>query len=410
MENLAKSQRIDSKNQRDINRAHAAFCEVPFCQEYRGLKRMGNMISIIASAFSWNTQVFGIGFLAFLWLSSFLDTKVAIFMAGALGVLGATVLEISKRIIARLFFKNYYNESQDTSIKLGSSIGLVVALSVGLSFYASLFIPNMVVEAPPLASINEIQTPFDADIKELQQERDKYRKNREYRGKLRSEEAAVVLEFNQKIQTLKNEKKAAVKMAKADNKQLVNTWVTENNDVGLSIGWFMILLELLCVGGIAFNWYCENQTRFDGSPAPEPSTPLNKGKRKGLNTTLTKKETTTRQKSTEEPTEAEHAGDNSQTTTPIAVIDLNVFKQKKRIISLDDIDFIDNDDVDTIKRLKDAIAKNYKRSFTSKTQETKANNYNKAMERCVLLQEKYGIESHFDPENEKVTFKNLETA
>lgn len=404
MQNLAKNQRIELKNKRDIDQANAAFDDVPYCQEYRGLKRIGNAVSIIASAFSWNTQVFGIGFLAFLWLSSFLDTKVAFFIAGCLGVLGATVLEVSKRIISRLFFKSAYNDKQDTSIKLGASITLVVALSIGLSFYASLYIPNMVVDAPPLAKLNEVKASFDLDIKELQSERDTYRENRLYLGKLRSEEAAVVLEFNNKIEALKADKKAAIKATKADNKQLVNAWVTENNDVGWSIGWFMIILEILCVGGIAFNWHYQSQTRLYGSPSPAPSIPpTKKQEREGLNTTSTENLNENRQEAETVSTGAEHAADNCLTKGL-------VFERKKRIISLTDIDFVDNDDVDTVKRLKDAISKNFKRAFTSRAHETRETNYNKAMDRIVLLQEKYGIETHLDYESQKATFENLQTA
>lgn len=411
MTNLAKSQTNDFKNQRDINKAHTAFNDVPYCEEYRGLKRMGNTISVIASAFSWNTQVFGIGFLAFLWLSSFLDTKVALFFGGVFGFVGASVLEFAKRIISRLFFKGFYNEQKDTSLKLGSSIVVVVALSIGLSFYASLYIPNMVVDAPPLANIEEIKASFDVDVKDLQVERDKFRKSREYMGKLRKEEAAIVLEFNNKIEQLKTEKKEAIKTVKAENKALVSAWVTENNDVGFSIGWFMVLLEIFCIGGIAFNWHYQSKIRFDASPSPitstEPPT-TRKEERKGFKTTSKDNLNKERQVISNEATEAEHSHDNCQTITTEKEADSPTGKTK--VTDLEYMEVVSNAAVDDIKRLKDAIGKNYKRSFTSANVDVRERNYDKAMNRCLSLQEKYGIECVFDVKTQKVSFKTLQAA
>jgi hypothetical protein len=403
MINNSEKQLNTPKNQRDINNAHLVFNEVPFCQEYRVLKKTGNLVSFVGSFCSWNTQAFGIGFLSFLWLSSFLNTSIAIYGGIAFGLIGATVLEVVKRIISRLFFKSYYNEEKETSVRLGVSIVTIISLSIGLSFYASLYIPNMVVEAPILVESIEISAPFDTDISELQKERDKYRKNREYLGKLRTEEAAIVLDYNNQIKDLKTARNEALKVLKEGNTALVNDWVTQNNDAGVSIGWFMILLEILCIGGIAFNWYCESETRYDG--APNPNKPTSKTNRQLSDRQVVVEESTV----VEEPTEeAGHSADNCQTVD----IALGFTKAKKRkVVSLERMQVVDNNTVDHIKRLKDSLSKNYKRSFTSKSNATRIANYDKAMQRCIELQEDYGIESIFDKENQRVGFSNtVETA
>ncbi|WP_264791456.1 hypothetical protein [Aureispira anguillae] len=401
MANLAKSQHIDSKNQRDILKAQEAYEQVPYCQEYRGLKNIGDVLSVLASFCSWHTQAFGLGFLTFMWLSGFLNTAVAMYMGVALGVVGSSIIEALKRIISKLFFKNYFDSKKDTSLKLGASIVLVLAASIGLSFYASLYIPNMVVDAPKLADITRMEASFDKDITELQTERNTYRKNREYKGKLRSKDANTVLLFNEKIEALKKEKKAALKTAKASNKELVNNWVTENNDNGLSIGWFMVLLEILCIGGIAFHWHYKSIARLDGSPAPEPTPPLNKQpKRKGFKSTSTKD--LNNQQEVGEPAEQSH--DNCLTTNATEKTDSST------IVDLEAVEIFDNDTVDKIKRLKDAISKNYERSFTSKAEETRANNFRKAKERAVVLEDEYGIVSWFSSGSKKVHFSTLQTA
>lgn len=398
MTNNAKNNDLLAKIRREAQKGQEIYKERPYCEENRPLKNVAVLVYYTCSFFSWITQLYGLWYLSFLWLSSFLYTQVALWLAVALALIAATVVEVVKNIIVHRFFKSYFNSEKDVSIPLGFGMVGMFAISLGLSFYASLYIPNVITEAPTLTDVSKIEKEFDAHLEDLKNERNTFRENRLYLGKLASKDASVVHDYNKKIKVEKEAKQKALEAAQEKNNVLVSDWATANNSAGLKIGWFMVLLECLLIPAVAYYYYFYWLAYYENPPSgPVPSGHKKRTQHINLD---------------DDDEDAGHIADNhdSGQTRDSTGLDLDSSTSSTGITDVEYVEVMDNDKVDLVKRVKDAISKNYQRSFTSSTPEARKANSEKLKERAEYLKKEFGIKCHFDDTNKKVLFSNTKTA
>lgn len=397
MQNESKELTIKLKNERITRKAIEKFKPVPFCQEYKPVANVASSATWLSNLFSFSTQWFGIWFLTFLFLQSKLPTWLAMFLSVTVGFSGALGIEALKRVLSGRFLKKLFWEG--FSVSLGAVNAVVVVLSIGLSFFASLFIPNLVTEKPQLADVAALKSEYDQQITDKKNERDTYRENRLYLGKLRKEEAAQVVEYNKEIDAIIAAKAAASKAMATENNKTIANWVESNNDYGLVLGFAMAVFELIFWIAISWVWYYDYRVAIEAGHTPSsPTPPTYSKKREGLN----KKDEIEDVEIIEGVEESEIVNKTGETgENGAAGGDYHTIYSYERMYE---------DDNKEVKRLKDLISKSYQRSFSSAKASTRRANRQKSKNLAEELAVSFGMEANFNHLDKRVLFSHLQEA
>ena len=151
-------------------------------------------------------------------------------------------------------------------------LGLVtLAASIYIAVEGAKILPDLLVYdavqvQPKQESPAAIHADYDGRIAALTTERDTYRGNRLWKGRLRSEDAAIIEQYNEDIKVVQSEKDAALAELKEENK-LARTKAfkvfeerseqvkVERADLGRQLVIAAIGFELLFVISMCFSWW-----------------------------------------------------------------------------------------------------------------------------------------------------------
>ncbi len=396
----------EQQKEKMVQKAAIIYEDVDYSQEWRLAYSLSVLLSWMANSYSFATQSFAIGWLVFLWVSSFVSLTVAAIVAIVSACILALSLELLKRLVAKVTFKRWFKKRA----MLLPSLALLsfISLSVLLSFYASLHLPSKLASLPKMEDISSINSSFNLQIEEFQKERDTYRINRLYKNRLASKDAKVIKQYNDDIKLLRSQYSKTVEEAKASNQLALYSWEKENVGLGYILGYIALGLELLFLLSLAYQYRYIWDCYLENAPTPSDPQPTNSKTRK--------KEVLS---NTEElaPKAAQREGGNVNENSSnhcLTILDsekeTGSDSKDKLVINNKIIQIADNETIEEIRKIKDRLSKNWERAFTSKGLETRQRNLKQAQFWAKHLEVQYRIRVEFDSENRKVHFQTIKTA
>ncbi len=331
-------------------------------------------------------------------MGGFASFTVAATIALGLALSLALCLEVLKRIIAKVTFKRYFKKSP-WLLPFSALLGFI-ALSVGLSFYASLHIPSKLAALPALEDLSTVQAVFDAQIIEIQKERDLYRTNRLYKNRLASEDAKEIKQFNQEIKALRKQANATMEQVKLSNQTKLSNWEAQNTGLGYILGYISLGLELIFILSMAYQYRYIWDCYLENSPAPEDPNGTKKKQQNGSEESP--------EEFVQNPTQRQPQNLSNQSLTILDKEETTNSDNPKQTTKI--IKIADNETIEEIRRIKDRLSKNWERSFTSKGLKTRQRNLKQAKFWAKHLETQFHIQASLDAENRKVHFQTLKTA
>lgn len=153
------------------------------------------------------------------------------------------------------------------------TVSIYIAIE-GAKILPSLLVDDAIQEQPKQVEPDAINEDYDGRIAALTLERDTYRENRLWRGRLRSEDAAIIEQYNEDIQVVQAQKDAALVELKTENKaardqafqvfqERSDAVKVERADLGRQLVTAAIGFEVLFVLSMCFSWWyyteCEKE-------------------------------------------------------------------------------------------------------------------------------------------------------
>lgn len=144
----------------------------------------------------------------------------------------------------------------------------------GAKILPSFFIADAIQESPVLKTPDAINNDFNSRIANIETERNNYRNNRLWRGRLKSSDAAIVEQYNEDIKALQAQKDEALKLLNEYNEAAKSSVLISNqtaievvskNRIELSKQLVItaITFEVLFLFSLCFSWWyyteCEKE-------------------------------------------------------------------------------------------------------------------------------------------------------
>lgn len=144
----------------------------------------------------------------------------------------------------------------------------------GAKILPSFFIADAIQESPVLKTPDAINNDFNSRITGIETERNNYRNNRLWRGRLKSSDAAIVEQHNDDIKALQAQKDEALKVLSEYNEAAKNSILISNQtaievvsknriELGKQLVITAITFEVLFLFSLCFSWWyyteCEKE-------------------------------------------------------------------------------------------------------------------------------------------------------
>lgn len=233
------------KEQKLVATLAKTFKHEPVSEQWGSTARAALKFTWLGHAYSFSTGTFAIGVILYAQFIGLSTPLVALLLSFLFAGGIAYLLELSKRKANHNYFKDLFLGESSTMV-LGL-VFLLMAVSITASFYASYRMPLAVAPTPQYVDIQAISINYDKDIAILEQERNNYRTSRLYKGRLASNDAAIVQNYSTKIFELKQGKREAIDNAELENKNRWTQHEAEKTSQGYLLGWISIAMELLFV-------------------------------------------------------------------------------------------------------------------------------------------------------------------
>lgn len=174
-----------------------------------------------------------------------------------------------------------YGEGEWFPVVLGC---IAIAVSLFISVEGAKILPQHLLPYPELATTtnltNEtaIKSDYNKAIAAIAKERDQYRADRKWQGRLASKDAAEIKKFNSRLAKLEAEKKAALQAAAQENKQLLeaaqNAHISSSIEIdqkreylGRLLVYVAAGLELLFLFSLTFSWWYYSECAKEMEPS-----------------------------------------------------------------------------------------------------------------------------------------------
>jgi hypothetical protein len=142
----------------------------------------------------------------------------------------------------------------------------------GAKILPSFFISDAVEVSAKIKSPDAINEDFAARIADKETERNQYRKNRTWKGRLASKDALVIKQYNEDIKALQMQKDEALKVLAATNqaaKTSVNTGfqkevevvTIQRQELGKQLVVTAVVFEVLFLLSLCFSWWYHTECR-----------------------------------------------------------------------------------------------------------------------------------------------------
>jgi ABC-type multidrug transport system fused ATPase/permease subunit len=181
----------------------------------------------------------------------------------------AVVIEIIKRPAIDDVFKNLFQYKTLSKFALFVAF-FVTAVSIDLSLRGAekapyIVIANPVYQAPTLALADPIRKEYEQREAALVTERERYRKQREWKGRIATKDANYIKELNRKIAStiaskdtaliqLKQDNEALIAEAKEKYKQEVIATNQKRQKYGNTLIWVQLIAEILYILFSIIEW------------------------------------------------------------------------------------------------------------------------------------------------------------
>lgn len=157
----------------------------------------------------------------------------------------------------------------------------------GAKILPSLLISDAVREAPILKTPDSIESNYQKRIADLESERDTYRKNRLWKGRLARKDSKVIQDYNQLIQNLEAEKQvalaslssnndAAIQKAESSYQTSIQTIQQQRSELSKQLVIAAIGFEILFLLSMCFSWWY--YTNCEKEKLQNAETPINTGR------------------------------------------------------------------------------------------------------------------------------------
>lgn len=219
---------------------------------------------------------------------SFLFVNINIIARVACSVALVLMIEVIKRestndVMKGLF--QYKEVERFPALLALIAVSASIYISIeGAKILPSFFIDNAIQESAVLKTPDAINNDFNSRIANIETERNNYRNNRLWRGRLKSEDAAIVEQHNEDIQALQAQKDEALKVLNqyneaakhsvlASNQTAVEVVSKERIKLSKQLVITAITFEVLFLLSLCFSWWyyteCEKEK---GTSEVQPET------------------------------------------------------------------------------------------------------------------------------------------
>jgi Na+-transporting methylmalonyl-CoA/oxaloacetate decarboxylase gamma subunit len=155
----------------------------------------------------------------------------------------------------------------------------------GAKILPSFFIADAIEESAILKTPDAINEDFNSRIADKETERNTYRNNRLWKGRLKSSDAAIVEQYNEDIKALQVQKEEALKELKAYNEAAESSVLISNQralervskdrmELGKQLVVTAVVFEILFLFSLCFSWWyyteCEKEKNTAKVPAETP--------------------------------------------------------------------------------------------------------------------------------------------
>lgn len=188
-----------------------------FRESFRPVFILTTIIAAAAQLLSCSTTAFA------LW---YLTPYIHSLVNGLLILLVICSFEWAKHSIVTYVFRNFF---QYGSLKTFTVVLLLIigSASIGLSVYGSkkivpLFLPDVVKQEAILMDEATVNNTYNAKIASVEADKKKYQEQREYKGKLRSEDIGVIALYAEDKRELEKQRKQELEVLADSNKALVS--------------------------------------------------------------------------------------------------------------------------------------------------------------------------------------------
>lgn len=157
----------------------------------------------------------------------------------------------------------------------------------GAKILPSLLISDVIKEAPTLKTPDSIESNYQKRIADLESERDTYRKNRLWKGRLARKDSKVIQDYNKLIQNLEADKQVALASLSSSNEETIQkaelsyqtsiqTIQQQRSELGKQLVIAAIGFEILFLLSMCFSWWY--YTNCEKEKQKNAETPINTGK------------------------------------------------------------------------------------------------------------------------------------
>ncbi|MCP4440554.1 MAG: hypothetical protein GY810_16535 [Aureispira sp.] len=241
-------------NEKFEHKLDKTFSHKPHSQQWIGSYRAAEIYSYISNSYSFLTGGFAVGFVLFMQFKNIMPYTLAATLTAFLAFGLAFLLEILKRNTNSNFFAVGFSDYWSKAT--GTAVLMLMTLSIGLSFYASIHLPSATASSPKLENIDSLKAANLAELATLESKRNDFRADRLYLGKLASKDAKIVKQYDDDIKELKKVQNHVITSVTAKNDHTLLMHQNRQNEWGYTLGYIAIVLELLFI--LSF-WY---QYRF----------------------------------------------------------------------------------------------------------------------------------------------------
>lgn len=233
------------KEQKLIATINNTFRHDPISEQWGAAAKAALTFTWVGNSYSLLTGSFAIGVILYTQLIGMTTPLTAAFFAVLFGGGIAFLIEFSKRKANHNYFKDVFFDSPSVGVLV--LVVFLMAVSITASFYASYRLPLAASPTPNYVDVELLRMEYNTNIEELKITAKNFEDAREWKGRISSEDAKKVDQYNKDIQRLKDEKRQAIANAEKENKERWEQHEAEKTSQGYLLGYISIALELLFI-------------------------------------------------------------------------------------------------------------------------------------------------------------------
>lgn len=210
----------------------------PYYKSAIALSHLGNFYSFLTGAFCG-------GFLLVSTMG-FLPPILAIVLAGIGGIIGAGLLEYGKRVANNRFWF-YATFLQRFDLSGIVAVAILMAISIGSSFYTATLLPSTFTAPPPMADVDSVKNYYDKQLAEKKALAKDITEKGLWKGTITGPLQLTLKALQGNMSELETKRDSAIAAANIKNETTLLLHNAETSNKGWVLGWVTLGSELLFV-------------------------------------------------------------------------------------------------------------------------------------------------------------------